>query len=56
LVGAEDILTPPAQSAEMAALIPNAKLQILPRGGHGMILEYTPDTVAAITAFLGQGR
>ena len=53
LIGAEDTLTPPAQSVEMAALIPGAKLQILPRGGHGMVLEYTQDTVGAILAFLG---
>ena len=52
LVGAEDTLTPVAQSIEMAALIPGARLQVLPRGGHGMAVEYTPDTVAAIRAFL----
>jgi 3-oxoadipate enol-lactonase len=52
LVGAEDVLTPPSQSVEMAELIPTAHLQILPRGGHGMILEYTQDTVGAITKFL----
>jgi pimeloyl-ACP methyl ester carboxylesterase len=52
LVGAEDILTPVEQSAEIARLIPGARLQVLPRGGHGMVLEYTSDTVRAITAFL----
>jgi pimeloyl-ACP methyl ester carboxylesterase len=52
LGGAEDVLTPPSQSIEMAELIPNAKLVVLPRGGHGMAVEYTPETVAAITAFL----
>ena len=52
LVGAEDILTPPSQSVEMAQLIPNAKLQVLPRGSHGMVIEYTPETVAAILAYL----
>jgi 3-oxoadipate enol-lactonase len=52
LVGAEDILTPVEQSAEIARLIPGAKLQVLPRGGHGMALEYTSDTVRAIKAFL----
>ncbi len=52
LVGAEDILTPVEQSAEIARLIPGAKLQVLPRGGHGMALEYTQDTVRAILAFL----
>ena len=52
LVGAEDILTPPHQSAEMADLMPNARLQILPRGNHGLIAEYTADAVNAIKAFL----
>lgn len=52
LVGAEDTLTPVAQSIEMAALMPNARLQVLPRGSHGMAIEYTTDTVAAIRAFL----
>ncbi|HEV3113316.1 MAG TPA: alpha/beta fold hydrolase [Candidatus Binataceae bacterium] len=52
VVGAEDILTPVEQSAEIARLIPGAKLQVLPRGGHGMALEYTSDTVRAIRAFL----
>ncbi|WP_131104571.1 alpha/beta fold hydrolase [Ornithinimicrobium sufpigmenti] len=54
LAGAEDTLTPPWQSVEMAELIPNAHLQILPRGNHGMILEYPDDTLAAITAFLSR--
>lgn len=52
LAGAEDVLTPVAQSVEMAALLPNAVLQVLPRGGHGMVVEYPDDTLAAITAFL----
>lgn len=52
LVGAEDILTPVEQSAEIAHLIPGARLQVLPRGGHGMALEYTSDVVRAIIAFL----
>jgi pimeloyl-ACP methyl ester carboxylesterase len=52
LVGAEDVLTPVSQSIEMAELIPNAQLKVLPRGGHAMAVEYTPETVAAIRAFL----
>ena len=55
LVGAEDVLTPPCQSAELAHLIPNARLQVMPRGSHGMVIEYTPETVAAIVAFLNAG-
>lgn len=52
LVGAEDVLTPVSQSIEMAQLIPDARLQVLPRGGHGMAVEYAAETAAAITAFL----
>lgn len=52
LTGAEDILTPVHQAVEIAALIPNARLTVLPRGGHGMAVEYVDDTVAAIRAFL----
>jgi pimeloyl-ACP methyl ester carboxylesterase len=52
LVGAEDILTPPSQSIEIAERIPGARLVVLPRGSHSMMLEYTPDVVAAVKAFL----
>ena len=52
LVGAEDVLTPVSQSVEMASLIPGARLRVLPRGSHGMVIEYTAETVAAIVAFL----
>ncbi len=52
LVGAEDVLTPVSQSIEMSELIPNGTLQVLPRGSHGMAVEYTPETVAAIVAYL----
>ena len=52
LVGAEDVLTPISQSIEMASLIPGARLRVLPRGSHGMVIEYTAETVAAILAFL----
>ncbi|QRP46423.1 alpha/beta fold hydrolase [Amycolatopsis sp. FDAARGOS 1241] len=52
LAGAEDVLTPVSQSAEMAALLPHGSLRVLPRGGHAMLLEYPDDTLAAITAFL----
>ena len=52
LVGAEDVLTPPSQSAEIASLIPGATLEILPRGGHAMIVEYPAATLRAIEGFL----
>ncbi len=54
LVGAEDVLTPVSKSIEIAELIPNARLQVLPRGGHGMAVEYPAETASAITTFLGE--
>ena len=36
----------------MAELMPHARLQVLPRGGHAMVLEYPEDTVAAIVSWL----
>lgn len=53
LTAAEDILTPVSQSIEIAELLPRATLRVLPRGGHGMVLEYPDDTLAAITEYLG---
>lgn len=52
LVGAEDVLTPVHQSVEIAALIPGARLSVLPRGGHAMAVEYPDDTANAIRGFL----
>ncbi len=52
LAGAEDVLTPVHQSVEIAELIPNARLRVLARGGHAMVVEYPEDTVHAIRAFL----
>ena len=52
VVGAQDVLTPPQQAIEIASLIPDAKLVVLPRGGHGMLMEYPRDTLAEIRGFL----
>ena len=52
LVGAEDASTPPRQSVEIAQCIRHANLEVLPRGGHGMLLEYPDPTLGAINSFL----
>jgi pimeloyl-ACP methyl ester carboxylesterase len=54
LVGAEDVLTPPFFSEEMAAAIPGAELKILPRGNHGIMWEYPQDFDRAVLEFLGR--
>jgi 3-oxoadipate enol-lactonase len=54
LVGAEDVLTPPDEARAMAAAIPGARLEVVPRAGHLANLE-NPDAVnAALRAFLSR--
>ena len=52
IVGAEDILTPPYESAELARHIPDAELRILPRGGHGFSGQYAPEFNRAVLEFV----
>lgn len=54
LCGAEDTLTPPADSEALHAAIPNSRLAILPRAGHLSNLE-TPEPFSfALNSFLGE--
>ena len=52
LVGAEDVLTPPAESEAMAAAIPGARLEVVPHAGHLANLERPHAVNAALAAFL----
>ncbi len=52
LVGAEDILTPVAESRVLAEGIPGSVLRVLPRGGHGAFAEYPEEINAAVLEFL----
>jgi pimeloyl-ACP methyl ester carboxylesterase len=52
LVGAEDVLTPPAESEAIAAAIPGARLVVVPRAGHLANLEQPAAVTAALAAFL----
>ena len=51
LVGKDDILTPPAFSRELAELISNARLRLLP-GGHGFFIEEAPRVNGTLLEFL----
>lgn len=56
VAGAEDILTPPRFSEEIAAAIPGSVLTVLPEVGHGMFWE-TPDQFnQVLLGFLDQNR
>ena len=41
IVGTADLLTPPAQARHIARLIPGARLEEFPGGGHMLMLERT---------------
>jgi 3-oxoadipate enol-lactonase len=53
LAAAEDVLTPVFLSEEIATAIPDARLEILPRGGHAVLVEYPDDFNRAVLAWLG---
>jgi 3-oxoadipate enol-lactonase len=50
--GARDTLTTPADAAEVAALIPDARVVTLKGAGHGLMLEAAPDFNATVLDFL----
>lgn len=52
LSGAEDVLTPIAQSQEIASLIPGAELRVLGKGGHSMVIDYPHEVVRTIRSYL----
>ena len=41
IVGTGDLLTPPGQARLIARLIPDARLEVFPGGGHMLMLERT---------------
>ncbi len=51
-VGSEDLLTPPRFARELAGLIPGARLEVIPGGGHGSLWEIPEAFNAACLAFL----
>jgi 3-oxoadipate enol-lactonase len=52
ICGAEDVITPPADSEAMARTIPGATLEVIPRAGHLSNLEQPAAFNAALQAFL----
>jgi 3-oxoadipate enol-lactonase len=54
LAAAEDVLTPVALSQEIAAAIPGARLQVLPRGNHAVQVEEFERFNEAVLRFLDE--
>jgi pimeloyl-ACP methyl ester carboxylesterase len=54
LVGEADLLTPPAEAAELAGLLPSAKLATLPEAGHLTPLERPDDVKEELFLFLSK--
>jgi pimeloyl-ACP methyl ester carboxylesterase len=49
--GTDDVLTPVEEARRMARLIPNARLEVVPGGGHMLMLERTDDVNRLIADF-----
>lgn len=52
ICGAEDIMTPPALSEQMAQRIPGAELRVIPACGHITFTEKPAETAALVAEFL----
>jgi pimeloyl-[acyl-carrier protein] methyl ester esterase len=53
LFGQHDTLVPAAVAEGIAALLPEARLRVIPGAGHAPMLSHRTETAAEITAFLG---
>jgi pimeloyl-ACP methyl ester carboxylesterase len=51
VVGTADVLTPPAEAEAIARLLPNARLEVLPGGGHMLMLERADELNRLIADF-----
>jgi pimeloyl-ACP methyl ester carboxylesterase len=54
IVGAEDLITPPQASRDLAAALKNSELHILLRGGHGFWRQYPDEVNAIVRDFLAR--
>jgi pimeloyl-ACP methyl ester carboxylesterase len=54
LVGEEDVISPPAEAREIAGLLPSARLEVIPKGGHMAPYENPQAANTAIIRFLEQ--
>lgn len=54
-VGAQDLMTPPAMSREIAAAIPGAQLHVIPDCGHLPPIEQPAATARLLRGWLDQG-
>ncbi len=52
ITGAQDVITPPANSRYIAGAMPNAKLELVPRAGHSFLFQEPNAVASSIAKFL----
>ncbi len=56
MVGEADLQTPPQHSQEIARLLPNAELEVLPETGHMIMMERFPEVTHALLLLVDRVR
>ncbi len=56
IAGEYDRMTPPGAARAIAAQIPGARLELIPRAGHAPFLSHPAEFCRAVTAFLGRAQ
>lgn len=56
MMGEKDNIVPITNGKILAGLIPGAKLEIIPNGGHLFLVSHADETLAMIEEFLGRGE
>jgi pimeloyl-ACP methyl ester carboxylesterase len=56
ILGRRDVMTPPRAAAALTQKLPNARVEVVERSGHGLMAEAPDDTLDALVGFFSEIR